>query len=96
MKTFAEIENNIVVNIVVADDDVLFQENPLSFVEYDVENIAYINGQYINGIFIMPQPFVSWSLDVNNDWQPPTLKPEGNFMWDESSLSWIAFPVLSS
>lgn len=94
MKTFAEIENNIVVNIIIADDNfILLQENPLSFVEYDVENIACIDGQYTNGIFIMPKPFVSWLLDANNDWQPPTPKPEGNYYWDEESLSWLAIPV---
>mgnify|MGYP003120565464 FL=1 len=26
-------------------------------------------------IFIMPQPFASWSLDDNNDWQPPIANP---------------------
>ena len=43
--------------------------------------------------FIAPQPFTSWTLDANNDWQPPTPKPEGDFYWDEESLSWVAFPV---
>lgn len=40
--------------------------------------------------FVAPQPFASWSLDANNDWQPPTPKPEGAFDWDEDSLSWVA------
>jgi hypothetical protein len=26
----------------------------------------------INDVFIAPQPFASWSLDQNFDWQPPT------------------------
>jgi hypothetical protein len=39
--------------------------------------------------FVRLQPFPSWSLDSNNDWQAPTLKPEGNYDWDESSLSWV-------
>ena len=43
--------------------------------------------------FVAPKPFASWSLDSNNDWQPPTPKPEGNFYWDEESLSWLAIPV---
>jgi hypothetical protein len=43
--------------------------------------------------FVQPQPFASWSLDANNDWQAPTLKPEGNYYWDEESLSWLAIPV---
>lgn len=40
-------------------------------------------------IFIAPQPFPSWSLDDNYDWQPPTAKPEGFYYWDEDTLSWI-------
>lgn len=43
--------------------------------------------------FVRWQPFPSWSLDSNNDWQPPTSKPEGDFYWDEESLSWLAIPV---
>ncbi|CAB4151697.1 hypothetical protein UFOVP582_31 [uncultured Caudovirales phage] len=43
--------------------------------------------------FVAPQPFASWSLDANNDWQAPTPKPEGDFYWDEESRSWLAIPV---
>ena len=43
-------------------------------------------------VFILPQPFASWSLDSNHDWQPPTPQPEGDFYWDESSLSWLPIP----
>jgi hypothetical protein len=43
--------------------------------------------------FVQPQPYLSWSLDLNNDWQAPIPKPEGNFYWDEESLSWLAIPV---
>ena len=43
--------------------------------------------------FVRPQPYASWSLDANNDWQAPTPKPEGYFYWDEESLSWLAIPV---
>ena len=40
-------------------------------------------------VFIAPQPFPSWSLDENNDWQPPVPMPEdGIYYWDEESLSW--------
>jgi hypothetical protein len=39
--------------------------------------------------FVSPQPFLSWSLDSSNDWQPPTPQPEGDFYWDEESLSWL-------
>ena len=43
--------------------------------------------------FVQPQPYASWSLDANNDWQPPTPRPDGVYVWDEESLSWLAIPV---
>ena len=44
----------------------------------------------VNDVFILPQPYPSWSLNNNFDWQPPTPKPgEGMWSWDEDSLSWI-------
>ena len=44
----------------------------------------------VNDVFIAPQPFASWSLDENFDWQPPTPRPEGmGWRWDEDSLSWL-------
>jgi hypothetical protein len=44
-------------------------------------------------VFVAPQPFPSWTLDSNHDWQAPTPKPEGEWMWDESELSWVEVPV---
>lgn len=43
-------------------------------------------------VFIEPQPYPSWSLDENYDWQAPIPKPEGAYYWDEDSQSWIAIP----
>jgi len=44
----------------------------------------------VNDVFVAPQPYPSWSLDNNFDWQPPTPKPEGlNWRWNEDNLSWI-------
>jgi hypothetical protein len=40
-------------------------------------------------VFVAPQPFPSWSLDANHDWQPPTPMPtEGLWSWNEETLSW--------
>jgi len=44
----------------------------------------------VNDVFIAPQPYPSWSLNQNFDWQPPTPMPtEGRWYWDEDSLSWL-------
>jgi len=40
-------------------------------------------------VFIAPQPYGSWTLDENHDWQPPTPKPEGNYEWFEPNQQWI-------
>ena len=40
-------------------------------------------------VFVAPQPYPSWSLDANHDWQPPTPRPEEGFWsWNEETLSW--------
>lgn len=42
-------------------------------------------------VFIAPQPYPSWMLDEDYDWQPPVPMPtEGRpWVWDEDSLSWV-------
>ena len=42
-------------------------------------------------VFIAPQPFPSWTLDANHDWQPPTPMPAegGPWTWDEDALAWV-------
>ena len=58
--------------------------------------------------FISPQPYPSWSLDTNDDWQAPVVCPEtytlnfktkdnlpiqDPYKWDENSLSWILIDI---
>lgn len=40
--------------------------------------------------FISPQPFPSWVLDENDDWQAPTPKPEDDksYVWNEKNKTW--------
>ena len=44
--------------------------------------------------FLNPQPYASWSLDENDDWQAPVAHPtdtENKFIsWDEAGQKWIA------
>ena len=42
--------------------------------------------------FVAPQPYPSWTLDENNDWQPPTPMPltGGPYRWSEEELEWVA------
>ena len=41
-------------------------------------------------VFIAPQPFASWSLDDNHDWQAPVAKPTNDkfYTWSEDDLTW--------
>jgi len=41
--------------------------------------------------FYPPQPYPSWTLDEDCNWQPPTPHPiNGNFyIWNEETLEWI-------
>jgi hypothetical protein len=46
-------------------------------------------------VFIAPQPYASWSLDENFDWQPPTPRPEGfGWYWNEANLEWVKIEAL--
>ena len=42
-------------------------------------------------VFIMPQPFPSWSLDSNYDWQAPVELPADgkHYSWNESNQAWV-------
>ena len=44
----------------------------------------------VNDVFVSPQPYPSWSLDENHDWQPPSPKPddENTYTWNEETQSW--------
>jgi len=53
---------------------------------------AAIGGKYdsASDVFVQRQPYPSWTLDENHDWQPPVPKPEGWHNWDEEAQSWVA------
>jgi hypothetical protein len=106
MAHFAKIENNIVTQVLVVNNDLEhrgedFLANDLSlggtWVQTSYNNnfrkqYAGIGFTYdaINDVFIQPQPYPSWLLDNNFDWQPQTPKPEGlNWVWNEETLGWI-------
>jgi hypothetical protein len=45
-------------------------------------------------VFITPQPYPSWSLDNNFDWQAPIEKLEGDWYWDEEIGNWVETAAL--
>jgi hypothetical protein len=57
------------------------------------KNYAGVGFTYLPEIdaFVGLQPFDSWSLDDEAQWQAPTPYPEddANYSWNESTLSWV-------
>jgi hypothetical protein len=45
----------------------------------------------VRDAFIPPQPYPSWTLDANAQWQPPVAIPTDGKMysWDEATTSWV-------
>lgn len=103
MKNYAVIENNIVINIVVADEE-WANAQTATLVEYTDENPAIIGGDYVDGFFYSPKPFASWTRS-NGAWVAPIDKPteivEGNasdtgnfaYIWKEETLSWVSVEI---
>lgn len=42
--------------------------------------------------FYAPQPYSSWTLDDDYQWQAPVPYPDdgGNYVWDEATQQWVA------
>lgn len=84
MKNYAIVEDDVVVNVVVADE-------PLAetYVEYVEDNPAFVGGTYVDGYFYSYQPYPSWSRNAGK-WRAPVPEPlTGKFMWNESIGEWV-------
>lgn len=90
---YAEIENNTVVNVVVADQSFIRQQ-PGQWVQVYPETANYPGiGFAFNPLsknFTEPQPFPSWSLGKDNHWTPPVPKPNDlkPHRWNEQAKAW--------
>ena len=47
-------------------------------------------------VFVAPQPYPSWSLDANYDWQAPIDYPADGklYSWDEANQVWVESPAI--
>ena len=90
MKNFALLnENNIVINISIADDN----WDSTGWIDYTDKTCA-IGYTYdlIRDAFIPPKSFNSWVLNENTYlWESPTPMPtdDKTYAWDEPTLSWV-------
>lgn len=101
MKYFAKILNGKVIKVIVADSeffDIFVDTSAGEWVEcYDDGTKKMLpskecNYDSDNDVFYLPQPFKSWTLDENFDWQPPVLRPEngGRHNWNEELQEWTS------
>ena len=100
MAHFAKLNNNIVTEVIVAEQDFInsgkvgdsFLWVQTSYNNNFRKQHASVGYTYdkVNDVFISPQPYESWTLDASFDWQPPTAKPDDGKMytWNEDTKSW--------
>jgi hypothetical protein len=105
MNYFAQLVNNIVTEVIAVNDDIIdgaqFCHDLLggdwvqTYVDTTGKNYAGIGYTYdaVNQNFIAPQPYPSWTLDSNDQWQPPVPQPPPppQTMWDEQLQEWIPY-----
>jgi len=91
MAHFAEIKNGVVVNMIVAEQEWIDTQEDVEYLLSTPSNPAYVDGLYIDGRFTLPQPYPSWSLDENYDWQAPIQQPADGkiYSWNESNQAWF-------
>lgn len=100
-------ENNLVIDVVVCDDndpngdrgyqwliDNLGGRWVETFKDGSRRKLYAGTGFTYNeqaDVFIEVQPFPSWVLNENFDWQAPTPKPNDQkaYLWNEAELSWV-------
>ena len=97
MAHFAKVEDGIVTQVIVADQDFVDNHCTGTWIQTSYNNnmskqfagIGYTSDA-VNDVFVAPQPYPSWSLDENHDWQPPSPKPddENTYTWNEETQSW--------
>ena len=98
MSHFAKVVNNVVTEVVVANQDFINnQEGTWLQTSYNGsirKNYAGIGFTYdsTRDAFIEPKQFASWILNENTcKWKAPVNKPNDSkfYTWNEDTLSWV-------
>ena len=101
MSHFAKIDkDNIVTEVIVAEQDFInsgkvgdsFLWIQTSYNNNFRKQYASVGHTYdkTNDVFISPQPYSSWTLDSNHDWQAPKAMPDDGkeYSWNEDTKAW--------
>tara|TARA_B100001093_G_scaffold352260_1_gene336710 strand:- start:1621 stop:1947 length:327 start_codon:yes stop_codon:yes gene_type:complete len=106
MAHFAKIDsNNIVTEVIVSEKDFInsgkvgdeFLWIQTSYNGNFRKKFASVGDTYdkTKDKFISSKPFASWTLDSNDDWQPPVTRPtpsDGTYHdWNEAGQTWDLF-----
>jgi hypothetical protein len=98
----AKIENNLVLDVIVADSvewciNTFGGKWVRTYYNQEGKNFASINYIYYpdKDNFSSPQPYPSWILDDNCIWQAPIPYPNDGkkYFWDEQLQMWIPAPT---
>jgi len=99
VSNFAVIENNNVINTIVAESKAIAEQVTGKIcVEYTTEP-AEPGGTYVNKKFIRRQPYPSWVKDGESSWKAPIDAPEYDsenpkyYTWNEETTSWVETPT---
>ncbi len=102
MAHFAKIENNVVTEVIVAEQDFInsglvgdaflwFQTSYSGTFRKNYAGVGYTYDS-TRDAFIEPQPYNSWTLNEDTClWEAPTLHPTDGLMyaWNEDTTTWI-------
>jgi len=103
MAHFAKIVDNVVEQVVVVHND--YENNGAKFcqdlfggqwlqcsynnkIRKQFPGVGFTYDE-VRDEFVAPQPYPSWTLDENNDWQSPIPKPDGDYYWNENEQIWV-------
>jgi hypothetical protein len=93
MPNYAFIENNVIVNIIIAEDLEVAQSVTDKEVALCDDGKMVMGADLFEGQWRLPKPFPSWSWE-NGDWVAPVLPPEPRdcYSWNEESGQWEQKP----
>jgi len=100
MAHFAKLNNNIVTEVIVAEQDFInsgavgdsFLWVQTSYNGNFRKNFAGVGDTYdkTRDAFITPKPYPSWTLvESTCQWEAPITKPDGQYNWNEETTNWV-------
>jgi len=108
MTNFAQLENNVVTQVIVVADEALIDVSGTDFCTSLLggtwlasdsslyKNEAAIGFTYdpVRDAFIAPKPYPSWVLiESTCQWESSVTQTHENTEWDEDTLTWITFEL---